>query len=193
MDFIVSHWEAVSSLLLSCVAIAIATISSYQTSKQAKEQIAGIKEMTETSTRNTDKQIEEIKKMTNQMVCDTKKHLIAMKSSAIALIENYLLNLESGIWSSKDEQERIHEILKDLEQEIHDADEDAEKNTGRIYYYKKEKPKDQLDLRLEYLERRIHNLKMLRDKTEDLLREIKKHESEDYEKLRQSGQYPPFC
>lgn len=192
MEFIISHWEAVSSLLLSCVAITIAIISSHQTSKYAKEQIAGIKEMTEISTQNTDKQIEEIKKMTNQMVIDTKKHLITMKSSAIALIENYLLNIESSIWSSNDEAKRIKEILKNMEQDIRDADEDAKKKPDDIKYFLGTKmPKDELDLRLEYLDRRINNLYILKSKTEYLLSEINSYQSDDLESLRESGQYHP--
>ena len=192
MDFLLNHWEAVSSLLLSCVAITIAIISSHQTSKQAKEQIAGIKEMTETSTKNADKQIEEIKKMTNQMVIDTKKYLITMKSSAISLIENYLLNLESSIWSSNDEAKRINEILKNMEQDIRDADEDAKKDTDyRKYSFCTNKPMDELDLRLEYLDRRINNLYILKSKTENLLKEIKSYQSDDVESLRESGQYHP--
>ena len=135
MDFIINHWEALSSLLLSCVAISIAIISSYQTSKQAKEQIAGIKEMTETSTKNADKQIEEIKRMTNQMVIDTKKHLISMKSTAVALVEYYLLNLESSISISKKEVEKINDILKNMTQDIQDADKKAERDTNANKYF----------------------------------------------------------
>lgn len=193
MDFLLNHWEAVSSLLLSCVAITIAIISSHQTSKQAKEQIAGIKEMTETSTKNADKQIEEIKKMTNQMVIDTKKHLITMKSSAIALIENYLLSLDSNIWSTKDEAERIKEILKNMEQKIRDADEDAKKDSDGIkYFLGTNKSKDELDLRLKYLDIRINNLLILKNETEKLLKEIKSYQSDDLESLRESGQYHPY-
>ena len=193
MDFLLNHWEAVSSLLLSCVAITIAIISSHQTSKQAKEQIAGIKEMTETSTKNADKQIEEIKKMTNQMVIDTKKHLITMKSSAIALIENYLLSLDSNIWSTKDEAERIKEILKNMEQKIRDADEDAKKDSDGIkYLLGTNKSKDELDLRLKYLDIRINNLLILKNETEKLLKEIKSYQSDDLESLRESGQYHPY-
>ena len=193
MDFLLNHWEAVSSLLLSCVAITIAIISSHQTSKQAKEQIAGIKEMTETSTKNADKQIEEIKKMTNQMVIDTKKHLITMKSSAIALIENYLLSLDSNIWSTKDEAERIKEILKNMEQKIRDADEDAKKDSDGIkYLLGTNKSKDELDLRLKYLDIRINNLLILKNETDKLLKEIKSYQSDDLESLRESGQYHPY-
>lgn len=193
MDFLLNHWEAVSSLLLSCVAITIAIISSHQTSKQAKEQIAGIKEMTETSTKNADKQIEEIKKMTNQMVIDTKKHLITMKSSAIALIENYLLSLDSNIWSTKDEAERIKEILKNMEQKIRDADEDAKKDSDDIKYFPgTNKSKDELDLRLKYLDIRINNLLILKNETEKLLKEIKSYQRDDFDSLRESGQYHSY-
>ena len=143
--------------------------------------------------KNADKQIEEIKKMTNQMVIDTKKHLITMKSSAIALIENYLLSLDSNIWSTKDEAERIKEILKNMEQKIRDADEDAKKDSDGIkYFLGTNKSKDELDLRLKYLDIRINNLLILKNETEKLLKEIKSYQSDDLESLRESGQYHPY-
>ena len=193
MDFIVNHWEAVSSLLLSFVAITIAIVSSHQTSKHAKEQIASIKKMTETSIQNADKQIEEIKKMTNQMVIDTKKHLITMKSSAIALVEYYLLNLEGNIWSSTNEAKRIKEILKNMEQEIRDAEEDAKRDPDYIEsIVGTNMSKDKLDLRLKYLDRRISNLFDLKHLAEDMIGEIRSYQSDDFESLRESGQYHPF-
>ncbi len=45
LDFLINHWEAISSLLLSLVAIGIAIYSSYKTSKDATRQIESIKEL----------------------------------------------------------------------------------------------------------------------------------------------------
>ena len=180
IDFIISHWEALSSLLLSFVAIAIAIISSRQTSKQAERQIASIQVMTDTSTKNADKQIEEIKKMTNQVVIDTKKHLISMKSTAVALLENYLLSLEANIWSSKDEEKRIKELLKDMSSQINQAEEDAEmESRPKINYLISKEEKDRFDERLEYLNHLNHNLILLREKTIRFIEDIKKYRHEE--------------
>lgn len=178
------HWEALTSIILSCVAIAIAIISSYQTSKQAERQIAGIQLMIETSTKNADMQIEEIKKMTNQMITDTKKHLISMKSMAIALIENYLLHLESSISSSEKERYKIREVLKALEKEINEAGKEAhgEKNYYTHFGVTMES-KEELDKRLAYLNDYLRILCNLREKIQEMLKKIEVYRNEEIEEV----------
>ena len=61
MSFICEHWEALSSLFLSVVAISIAIWSSRQTSKEATRQIESIKELTRQSIENTNEEVEHIK------------------------------------------------------------------------------------------------------------------------------------
>lgn len=61
MNFFVEHWEALSSLFLSVVAIGIAIYSSRKTSKEATRQIESIKELSRQTIENTTKEIESIK------------------------------------------------------------------------------------------------------------------------------------
>lgn len=61
MSFICEHWEALSSLLLSAVAIGIAIYSSRKTSKEATRQIESIKELSRQTIENTTKEVESIK------------------------------------------------------------------------------------------------------------------------------------
>lgn len=58
MNFICEHWEALSSLLLSVVAIGIAIYSSRQTSKDATRQIAAIKDLCRLQIETSLKQLE---------------------------------------------------------------------------------------------------------------------------------------
>lgn len=85
--FICEHWEALASLLLSVVAIAIAIWSSRQTSKEATRQIESIKELTRQSTENTNKEVENIKNLAKlqiettlaEMDMEISKNAILMK------------------------------------------------------------------------------------------------------------------
>ena len=56
--FLTEHWEPMTSLLLSIVAIIIAIWSSHQTSKDAARQIASIKELSRIQIDSTVKQID---------------------------------------------------------------------------------------------------------------------------------------
>ena len=58
MSFFVEHWESLSSLLLSVVAIGIAIWSSRQTSKEATRQIESIKELARIQIDASIKQVE---------------------------------------------------------------------------------------------------------------------------------------
>ena len=63
MNFFVEHWEALSSLFLSVVAIGIAIYSSRKTSKEATRQIESIKELSRQTIENTTKEIESVKEL----------------------------------------------------------------------------------------------------------------------------------
>lgn len=63
MSFIAEHWEALASLLLSVVAIAIAIISSRRTAKDATRQIESIKNLSQQTIENTTKEIESVKEL----------------------------------------------------------------------------------------------------------------------------------
>lgn len=69
MSFIAEHWEALSSLLLSVVAIVIAIYSARKTSKDATRQIESIKKLAKIQIEATIKQMQvEIEK--NQIQID---------------------------------------------------------------------------------------------------------------------------
>lgn len=69
MSFIAEHWEALTSLLLSVVAIVIAICTSRKTSKDATRQIESIKKLAKTQIEASIKQMEvEIEK--NQIQID---------------------------------------------------------------------------------------------------------------------------
>lgn len=63
MTFICEHWEALSSLFLSVVAISIAIWSSRNTSREATRQIESIKELSRQTIENTTKEIESVKEL----------------------------------------------------------------------------------------------------------------------------------
>ena len=87
MTFICEHWEAISSLFLSIVAISIAIWSSRQTSKEATRQIESIKELTRQSIENTNEEVEHIKDLAKlqiettlaEMDMEMSKHSILMQ------------------------------------------------------------------------------------------------------------------
>lgn len=69
MNFVVEHWEALCSLLLSVVAIGIAIYTSWKTSKDATRQIESIKGLAKLQIETSIKQVEmEIER--NQMQID---------------------------------------------------------------------------------------------------------------------------
>lgn len=69
MNFVVGHWEALCSLLLSVVAIGIAIYTSWKTSKDATRQIESIKGLAKLQIETSIKQVEmEIER--NQMQID---------------------------------------------------------------------------------------------------------------------------
>ena len=63
MSFFAEHWEALSSVLLSVVAIGIAIYSARKTSKDATRQIESIKNLTTQTIDNTTKQVDSIKEL----------------------------------------------------------------------------------------------------------------------------------
>lgn len=58
MNFVVEHWEALCSLLLSVVAIGIAIYTSWKTSKDATRQIESIKGLAKLQIETSIKQVE---------------------------------------------------------------------------------------------------------------------------------------
>ena len=128
IDFISIHWEALFSLLLSVIAIAIAIFSSYQTSKSAKKQIESMQLLIDTSIKNADNQIEQIKLMTTNLANDWMRHLVSMKSLACALIENYLLNIEADIQMSEKEKEIVKIKLSGVLDDIREAEKNAKES-----------------------------------------------------------------
>ena len=63
MSFLCEHWEALSTLLLSVVAIFIAIYSSRKTSKDATRQIESIKRLSQQTIENTTREIESVKEL----------------------------------------------------------------------------------------------------------------------------------
>ena len=63
MSFFAEHWEALSSVLLSVVAIGIAIYSARKTSKDATRQIESIKDLTKQTIDNTTKEVDSIKEL----------------------------------------------------------------------------------------------------------------------------------
>ena len=68
MSFIAEHWEALASLLLSVVAIAIAIYSSRRTAKDATRQIESIKNLSQQTIENTTKEIESVKELAKMLI-----------------------------------------------------------------------------------------------------------------------------
>lgn len=68
MSFVVEHWESLSSLLLSAVAIGIAIYSSRKTSKEATDQIESIKKLNQQTIENTLKEVESIKQLAKMQI-----------------------------------------------------------------------------------------------------------------------------
>lgn len=68
MSFFAEHWEALSSVLLSVVAICIAIYSARKTSKDATRQIESIKDLTKQTIDNTTKQVESIKELAKMQI-----------------------------------------------------------------------------------------------------------------------------
>ena len=68
MSFFAEHWEALASLLLSVVAIAIAIYSSRRTAKDATRQIDSIKNLSQQTIENTTKEIESVKELAKMQV-----------------------------------------------------------------------------------------------------------------------------
>ena len=68
MSFFAEHWEALASLLLSVVAIAIAIYSSRRTAKDATRQIDSIKNLSQQTIENTTKEIESVKELAQMLI-----------------------------------------------------------------------------------------------------------------------------
>lgn len=68
MSFFAEHWEALSSLLLSVVAIGIAIYSARKTSKDATRQIESIKELSKQTIDNTIKEVDSIKDLARMQI-----------------------------------------------------------------------------------------------------------------------------
>lgn len=68
MSFFAEHWEALASLLLSVVAIAIAIISTRRTAKDATRQIESIKNLSQQTIENTTKEIESVKELAKMLI-----------------------------------------------------------------------------------------------------------------------------
>ena len=68
MSFFAEHWEALASLLLSVVAIAIAIYSSRRTAKDATRQIESIKNLSQQTIENTTNEIESVKELAKMQI-----------------------------------------------------------------------------------------------------------------------------
>ena len=68
MSFFAEHWEALASLLLAVVAIAIAIYSSRRTAKDATRQIESIKNLSQQTIENTTKEIESVKELARMQI-----------------------------------------------------------------------------------------------------------------------------
>ena len=68
MSFFAEHWEALASLLLSVVAIAIAIYSSRRTAKDATRQIDSIKNLSQQTIENTTNEIESVKELAKMLI-----------------------------------------------------------------------------------------------------------------------------
>ena len=63
---------------------------------------------------------------------------------------------------------------------------------GVKYFIKPKPDKDELDHRLEYLDRRIDNLITLKHKTDKLLTEIRNSQTDDDIRLKELGETRPY-
>ena len=126
MSFICGHWEALSSLLLSAVAIGIAICSSRKTSKEATRQIESIKELTRQSIENTTKEVESIKELSRQTIENTTKEVESIKELARLQIKSALKNVEVEV-------EKAHILIKKAEDEMKEMD---DINNSALSYHK---------------------------------------------------------
>ena len=92
MNFIIEHWEALSSLLLSIVAVGIAIYSSHKTSKDATRQIESIKQLAKLQIETTKRQVE-VEIVKNQMLIKQAKQeadgINEINNSGLAHIGDY--------------------------------------------------------------------------------------------------------
>jgi hypothetical protein len=149
MDFICAHWEALSSLLLSVVAIAIAIYSSRKTAKDATRQIEGIKQLSQQTIENTTKEVESVKEL------------------AKLQIEALAIELDMEMKKYEVQAQRADEEVKALN-EIKEKSHWSEIRAMNMRKYDEGKPERELNYQLMHIEALKGISKRLEQLKEDL-------------------------
>ena len=166
-QILIDNWDKLAALLLSLVAIIIALISSWQTSKQANRQIEELRKLAESNAANADRQVESIKRMSLEALDGIKKQMIDLRELSIKALEYTVFNLEDSIRTTQFEkqeltkkQEELLEEIKKEQEKMQVEDEKAKRgiyeDNGILFFYSKQQ--SALDKRINYLDRKYQIL-----------------------------------
>lgn len=127
-DFLITNWDKFLSLTLSVVAIAIAIVSSRQTSRDARKQLEGLEKLTMSNVENADRQIESIKRMTIEATDGVKQQMIGVRQLCITILESSIVSLDDEIYkllhNLESPNEEYEKLLKKIDEIKESADED---------------------------------------------------------------------
>lgn len=166
-EFLINHWEALSSLLLSVVAITIAIISARSTARQSEK--------------NVEKNVQGINKVLDEYIKQSINHLNTMKYLACAAIDNAIINIELNINKLEFEKQQIkaypYRVVKGKEKANESSNNDMEsfeidENAMNEYNMYK----------IDNIKEHISNLRVLREELLDILVSI--DEDEKYRSKR---------
>lgn len=191
LQSIIDNWDKLTSLLLSLVAICIALISSWQTSKQANLQIMELQKLAKSNAEDADRQIESIKKMTKEASDGVKKQMIGIRELCIRLLEYGIMNLEDSIrdltYTINSHKEEREELQKKLDLELSIIEEGSKYDIITHEYI--ESDLSNLDRDILHLERRYNRLLDIQRELKEMKERIYNEQSAAIEEAIKNGTY----
>ena len=191
LQTIIDNWDKIASLLLSLVAICIALTSSWQTSKQATQQINELRNLAKSNAEDADRQIESIKKMTQEATDGVKKQMIGVRELVINTIETSIGDLDESIHNicyeieeaKKQYQEEVDKIMAEREH----VDDDDELISHS--FVPMGEPKSALDIQIEKMNRKYQRLLRIRDELKRLKQSLWEDYKEAIDEAKRHGTY----
>lgn len=183
MNEFLNQWEALFSLLLSVVAIAIAIISARSTARQSIKMI-------QSSENNVDRNVQGIKQMVEDYIKQSKSSLNSMKILACAAIDNAIISIEFNINKLEFEKQQIkaypYRVVKGKEKANESSDNDIES-----FEIDENAMNEYNNFKIENIEKHISNLRVLKNELVDILVSI--DEDEKYRSQRRGTRwYYPY-
>ena len=143
-ESLAKDWDKILSLTFSVVAIAIAIISSRQTSRDARKQLEGLEKLTVSNVENADRQIESIKNMTVEATDGVKKQMIGVRHLCITILELYIVSLEDEIYKMLHNMDSPTEDFENQLKKMDEIKESADKDKGYYPFISNQSETDRL-------------------------------------------------